>query len=407
MSLRSVHLVLFATAALLLAPSAASAAWTVSPTPNVAGADTYLSGVDCSSANSCMAVGYAIFQGGGGDPPRLTTVAERWDGTSWQIVPTPDPPSATGITLSGVSCPRPNVCFAVGGSAAGSSAPDTRAPLIERGNGTSWSHQPSPDVGNGGLSAVSCSGVQDCTAVGGTFRPGGTDEQPLAERWDGTGWRVQSTPVVPGSVFSGLRGVSCPLKRTCTAVGAQAAPAAPFSSPLVERWDGRINAWGLEAAPKPAGAGGAALSGVSCPHGPVCFAVGGSARDIPFFGTQRLTLAERRVGSSWSVMPTPNQTPPPQGLVNSELGGVSCPGRRACHAVGDAFGVDPSGFRAIAERFDGASWQLESTPSTGRSDSPLSGVSCPSRHFCMAVGSTGDFSTGDFPVATLASKWTP
>ena len=220
MSLRSVHLVLFATAALLLAPSAASAAWTVSPTPNVAGADTYLSGVDCSSANSCMAVGYAIFQGGGGDPPRLTTVAERWDGTSWQIVPTPDPPSATGITLSGVSCPRPNVCFAVGGSASVSSSPDTRAPMIERWNGTSWSHQPSPDVGNGGLSAVSCSGVQDCTAVGGTFRPGGTDEQPLAERWDGTGWRVQSTPVVPGSVFSGLRGVSCPLKRTCTAVGA-------------------------------------------------------------------------------------------------------------------------------------------------------------------------------------------
>ena len=349
-----------------------------------------------------MAVGFALFRGSGSEPPLLATVAERWDGKSWQIVPTPDMPSATGISLGGVSCPRPNVCFAVGGSATPSDSPDLRAPQIERWDGTSWSHQPSPDVGNGFLSDVSCSGLRACTAVGGTFRPGGTDEHTLAERWDGTGWRVQSAPV-PGSDFDGFFGVSCPLKRTCTAVGASFPAASPFISPLVERWDGRINAWGLQAAPKPAGADGAAFSGVSCPHGPVCFAVGRSVRNIPFVGTPNLTLAERRAGSSWSVMPTPNQTPPPQVQVNSELDGVSCPGRRACHAVGDGYGVDPSGtaaFRPIAEGFDGASWQLESTPSTG-GDTRLSGVSCPNRSFCMAVGSTGD------PVATLAAKWTP
>ena len=49
-------------------------------------------------------------------------MAERWDGTSWQIVPTPDPPSATPISLNGVSCPWPNVCFAVGSSGSGSSS---------------------------------------------------------------------------------------------------------------------------------------------------------------------------------------------------------------------------------------------------------------------------------------------
>jgi hypothetical protein len=354
-----------------------------------------------------MAVGYALFQANGSEPFREATVAERWNGTSWQMVPTPDTPSATTPLLNGVSCPRPNVCFAVGGSGSPSASPDLRAPQIERWNGASWSHQPSPDVGNGGLSAVSCSGLRDCTAVGNTFRPGGLDEQSLAERWDGTGWHVQSTPVAPGSGFSSLFGVSCPLKRTCTAVGDSTGAASPFpSSPLVERWDGRINAWELEAAPKPAGARDAGFSGVSCPHGPVCFAVGGSARNIPFVGTQGLTLAERRVGSSWSVMPTPNQTPPPQAQSNSELEGVSCPGRRACHAVGDAYGVDPSGFRAIAEGFDGANWQLESTPSTGKSDSPLTGVSCPRRLFCMAVGSTGDFSMGG-PAFALAEQWTP
>ena len=67
--LRPVLLSLVTTVALLLAPSVASAAWTVPPTPNVPGADdTNLYGVDCTSANSCMAVGIAVFPAGSGSP---------------------------------------------------------------------------------------------------------------------------------------------------------------------------------------------------------------------------------------------------------------------------------------------------------------------------------------------------
>jgi len=62
------------------------AAWTVTPTPNVA-ARTSLFGVDCSSANSCIAVGEAAF--GHLSPFDAAPVVERWDGTSWQIMPTP------------------------------------------------------------------------------------------------------------------------------------------------------------------------------------------------------------------------------------------------------------------------------------------------------------------------------
>src|SRR6187401_3533490 len=127
MSLRSVRLVLFAAAALLLTPSAASAAWTLTPTPIVTGAvSTSLSAVDCSSAQSCMAVGHTNVGAPGG-----TSVAERWDGASWQVVPTPNPPGATFSSLNGVSCPWPNVCFAVGSSDSG--------PLVELWDGTKWS----------------------------------------------------------------------------------------------------------------------------------------------------------------------------------------------------------------------------------------------------------------------------
>src|SRR5512132_1356290 len=176
MSLRLSRLLLFATAALLLAPSAASAAWTVPPTPNVDGAvDTNLSAVDCSSANSCMAVGDALSTQAGMATPNApmapisftsTTVAEHWDGTSWQIVPTPNPPGATFSSLNGVSCPRPRICFAVGDYGTDPNSPVAR-PLIELWDGTSWSIQPAEDVGNGALGAVSCSGPLACTAVGG------------------------------------------------------------------------------------------------------------------------------------------------------------------------------------------------------------------------------------------------
>jgi hypothetical protein len=385
---------LIATVALLLAPSVASAAWTVPPTPNAPGATgTRLNAVDCSSANSCLAVGSAeVFMGALGGPGTVTysTVAERWDGTSWQMVPTPDPFTATPISLNGVSCPRPNVCFAVG-----SSGYPTSAPLIERWNGTSWSHQQSPDVGNGGLSAVSCSGLLACTAIGGTDAAG-----TLAERWDGT-WHVQSIPDALVSPPGGLADVSCPLKRTCTTVGQSNGPTNPV--PLVERWFGRVNSWGLQSAPEPEGAFGAEFRGVSCPSGPVCFAVGDSFANLrPDFTADITTLAERRVGSNWSVMPTPNPGPSSSGHPLANLFDVSCPTVRACHAVGD--GYVSTGEIAIAERFDGGSWQLETIPYPYSGSPHLAGVSCPSRLFCMAVGSV--FGAVQF-TGTVAAKWTP
>ncbi len=363
---------------MLLAPSAASAAWTVPPTPNMDGADTSnLLAVDCSSATSCVAVGLSTTGSGTGS----ATLAERWNGASWRIMPTPNPPGATFSSLNGVSCPRPNVCFAVGSSDSG--------PLVELWNGASWSIRSSPAIANGKLNAVSCSRLLACTAVG----SGGT--VTLAERWDGTGWHVQPTPNAAGSQFSSLAGVSCPLKRTCTAVGESVAGS--ITSPLVERWFGRVNAWGLQTAPKPEGAESASLADVSCPDGPVCVATGSSMTQLG----PTTTLAERRIGSNWSVLPTPN---PPQGTgVNqSDISGVSCPARRACHAVG-ASTVSQSDPIPIAERFDGASWRLEPVPSATLPFPFLAGVSCPNRRFCMAVGGYNlRFSGG-----TLSAKWVP
>jgi hypothetical protein len=369
MSLRSVRLVLFASAALLLAPSVASAAWTVTPTPNVDGAHlTILSAVDCSSAHSCMAVGHAE---NGPAPGYGVTVAERWDGTSWQIVPTPNPPGKSS-SLNGVSCPRPSVCFAVGSAWPG-------YPLVELWNGTSWSIQSTPNVPGGSLQEIDCSGLLACTAVGdGNI---GT----LAERWDGT-WHVQSTPnAEPSDLF----GVSCPLRRTCTAVGSSIT--GNVESPLVERWFGRVNAWGAQAAPQPEGAESVRLGDVSCPHGSrVCVVVGSST---PSQG-QSSVMAARRIGlGSWSIFPLTALPGPGSGLST-----VDCPVVRFCQATGGW------GSGLIAERFDGTNWHVEGIPTPGPTNPSLADVSCPSRFFCMAVGGWMDM---DGVGGTLSAKWTP
>ena len=104
-------------------------------------------------------------------------------------------------------------------------------------------------------------------------------------------------------------------------------------------------------------------------------------------------------------MPTPNPGPylSTLGLTfDAQLLSVSCPGRRACHAVG--WGLDSTAdFVMIDERFDGASWQLETIP-FGSGIPEVGGVSCPTGSSAWpsaTISSTGIQGT------TLAAKWTP
>jgi hypothetical protein len=364
-----------AIAALLLVPSAASAAWSVTPTPVIPGPAKSLLGVDCQSASSCFAVG--VVDTGTLNPLADAPIIEHWDGTSWQLMQTPNQYGSLG----GISCPRSNFCFAVG------STLGTLPGKIERWDGTSWSIQPSPTEPTASLDDVSCSGVLACTAVGtvGTTPPPGPspNTRTLAERWDATGWHVQATPSPPVADRSELGRVSCPVRRTCTAVGASLT--GDDTSPLVERWFGRVNAWGELAAP----AGTFSLGGVSCPNGSECVVVGSSGASP----NQASVMAARRFGlGSWSVFPL-------IALPGSYLSAVDCAVSRSCHATGNW------GNGLIAERFDGTNWQVQGIPTPGVSIPHLADISCPSRFFCMAVGSGHDpnFGIG----STLAMKWTP
>jgi hypothetical protein len=358
--------------------------WRVQVTPAPAGSiGSGFAGMSCSSATACTAAG--SYGTGTGSSVML---AERWNGASWSIQATPSPAGATGSEFLALSCTAPGACTAVGavtissaasrdgGNSGGSSM---TVGLAERWNGTTWRVQAIPNPGRSigtVFAAVSCSTPTACTAAG-SYDTTSHLGRPVAAAWGGTSWHRQATPPAAGaSAANGLVGVSCASVRTCIAVGFSTATTGE-STTLAERWDG--SRWRIQPSPVPAGTISAGLSGVSCPSPRACTAVG------EFFssGQRELALAERWDGASWQVQPVPSPAGARQG---SELSAVSCPSADRCFAVGQYF--TKSGSVALAETWNGARWTIQPLPGAV-SNTFLLGVSCATPRACVAVGSYG------------------
>lgn len=358
--------------------------WRVQATPNPSGAvgGSGLSGVACTSASSCTAVGnYSTSSGG-------ATLAERWNGTKWSIQPTPNPIGVQGSFLNAVACTSASACIAVGSAADSSGHPTA---LAERWNGTKWSIEPTPPRSGARTSIlgdVVCRSRSVCDAVG------KADVRTLAERWNGARWRVEPTPNPLGAHPSVLNGVACRPASTCTAVGVKAGPVGNPLGTLAERWN--RTRWSIVPTPNPAGTRGSILTAVACQSGSACTAVGFASDRA---GNPTATLAERWNGNKWRIQPTPN----PAGVPGSLLSAVACTSASACTAVG--FTTDSSGnpTKTLAERWNGAHWGIQPTPNpAGAASSLLVGVACTSPSACIAVGGSTD-SSGN--VTAVAERW--
>lgn len=255
--------------------------WTVqaTPSPNPGTTFAMLSGVSCTSASACTAVGAYDNSAG-----TTLAFAEHWDGTSWTIQATPSPVLATHSFLRSVSCTSANACTAVGDQGTLTSA---GLPLAERWDGTSWSIQAMPDpfVNSAQLFGVSCSSADACTAVGYHDNNDGI-ALPLAEAWNGTSWSIQATPNPSGAHGMFLNGVSCSSPNACTAVGSTGDGRLPI---VAEHWDGTM--WSVQIMALPVGVTSAEARAVSCVPANVCTAVG---EHTGRSGTP-LTLAETTV----------------------------------------------------------------------------------------------------------------
>lgn len=116
-------------------------------------------------------------------------------------------------------------------------------------------------------------------------------------------------------------------------------------------------------------------------------------------GAARAVWRGATASRGWKIAPTPN----PVNADISVLASASCPSQRACTAVGSSAHSLSSPTRPLAERWDGTRWRIEPTPTPRGSSDTLFGVSCPSVHACVAVGSA--FYTAGRRQRTLTEAW--
>jgi len=351
------------------------ASWKIQTTPNVSGANIdLLYGVKCTKASACIAVGASQAGSATG------TLAERWNGTTWKVQPTPTPAGA-GYAGASVSCVSASSCTAVWRGS---------VPVVEAWNGTTWATQtaPSPSGRYAELFAVACTASSACTAVGWSLA--GAASFTLAERWSGSAWAIQSTPTPAGAATSEALGIACTTATACTAVGNYDNSAGDQLG-LAEQWNG--TAWTVETTATPTSAVSVNLSDVSCQVAVTsCTAVG----EYSTTASQQ-PLAETWNGSSWGI----ETTSAPTGATASALNGVSCSSTTACTAVGQA--TVASGEVPLVERWSGTTWVIETTPTpAGSTGASLNAVSCAAVNACVAVGS---YSTNLGAQLTLAEAW--
>lgn len=206
--------------------------WTGRAFPTIPGSYiTVLSGITCASASDCWAVGSTSYYVNGGVPLEQTLI-ERWNGTGWSIIASPNTDSSHSNRLNSVACPTTSNCFAVG-----SYVNDTgqKEQLLEHWDGASWVIIDSPDPGTHGseLRGIVCPLATQCWTVG-YFNNDNDLSRTLVEYWNGSLWSVVVSPNSSSSHANQLNNVTCASAMDCTAVGQREQNGA--AQTLIEHW---------------------------------------------------------------------------------------------------------------------------------------------------------------------------
>jgi hypothetical protein len=236
-------------------------AWSVVPSvlPTDANAVS-LTSVAAVAANDVWAVGYQDAGSAHLDQP----LVERWDGAAWHLVTLALPQGATNGTLSTVTrIPGTTQLWAVGGWSK-YTAPSLLQPLLERWNGTAWQIVPSPALPSGAIggnwSGVVALSATNAWAVGNYYVKNPVDRHPLVGHWDGTRWTTVATP----AAFGELNSVAAAGTTDVRAAGSQLTGSGASSGTgqrvlLIEQWNGTT--WQIATTPVlPSGAISGSLS---------------------------------------------------------------------------------------------------------------------------------------------------
>jgi hypothetical protein len=282
-------------ALLLLASPAFAATWTTTTTPNATPFDNVLWGVDALSPSSAWAVGSADT----GTVPTRRPIALRWDGVRWSSVASPLPPG--GGELRDADAVSATTAFAVGFS----NSSNGFNTLVERWNGTAWSILPSPNVAGAAqntLLGVRAFSATDAWAVGSHNVPGTLRFSTLVERWNGTTWSIVPSPD-PDPFESQLVDVDGVSSSDLWAVGSRRNSPDGVSQPIVLHFDG--SSWSIVSVP---GGVDATLQSVVARASNDVWAVGSEFSQSLFW---HVPFVLHWNGTVWSKVAIPS--PGPQG----------------------------------------------------------------------------------------------
>jgi hypothetical protein len=326
----------------------------------------------------------------------------------------------TGVTLTALSCPAPDDCWAAGTS------PTEGKGFLARLHDGAWQAVPADaalDLDR--ATDVSCRAVNDCWATSPSFTSRGV------WHFDGTQWTVLEPeldadlrPLVPAGEMA------CQPGGTCVATAGRTTDCQSRASV----WDGRT--W----RPTPTTGTSPCLRTVACPAIDRCDGFGLSGGDQPApvrfrvdgDSWQTVTEAARR-----SYLPTAAVSSCPAagrcavlysaalnryrpwaevGMLDGEdwrdpaavnaglpeslyATGLACTSLSHCLLVGADTTADSGAFHATAYQWDGTQWTVLGLPDYG-DGSMLNAVACPDPDTCWAVGTD---SSGD----TLVLRATP
>ena len=330
------------------------------PPDSTAPADVGFWDLDCGSPTLCVAVGYYEATAHG----RL--LALTWNGATWSSQAITEPTTPTGQSyLTGVDCPTSTTCVAVGNYT--DAGTNDERPLVTSFNGSAWSAAQAvpmpPSTDEAYLEDVDCFSPTQCVAVG--YRYASGDQFPYLATLSGGVW--QAAPVVvPAGAASDpdaeLAGVSCFVAEAagqCVAVGSYLEPSGRV--PFITRFaNGGPPGWTSTEVPLPGDAMSdpdSELTFVSCVSTTECRAVGDYAQTG---GSEPSLLARVSAGT-----PTSEAGPlPPSTALGQDIryGDLSCRAIDACLAVGSYLvnAVDDSG--SYVQTLGPGGWSAAAAP---------------------------------------------
>ncbi len=333
-----------------------------------------LNGIDCASATSCVAVGLD------GDYEPITVIGDESGATwIWTTANTVTPDSTGSGAFKSVNCTSASSCVAVGYD---SNAQAIFSSGVDSGTSWTWSAASlvAPDAeGYGFLNGVACITASSCVAVG----LDGNDHSIVSAGSEASGeWSWSQSAVVGSASLNNtyLNSVSCFLATSCMAVGADTGNNAIFSSGVES--NGRWTWSPTEDVPpdtlQSGYLGTGDLTGVSCPSATTCVAVGTDSSLQAFYSVAT------QVNGVWSW--STGSRIAPDTSAKSYINDVSCPSAAMCVAVGRdtsvqaiySVGVQTDG----AWSWSASTTIAADSAGHGR----LDGVNCPTVTKCLAVG---------------------